>query len=291
MQIVYHLGAHFTDEERLLRCLLRNRAVLAEQGIAVPGPSRYRNLLRDTAASLGRRPASGETQNLVLEQILESDAPTERLILSWDNFMAFPQWAIRGGLYPRVGTKLQSLTQVLPDHPAEFHLALRNPAGFIPALLGRLKDKTYADLMQDLNAQDIFWSDVLNDIAQANPTVPIHVWCDEDSPLVWPEVLMTVSGHNAQTLLEGRDDLLADLMTGEGFAALQAEMAARPPGNGAERRHTTAEFLNRHARPERMEMAIDLPGWNAELVDTLTRQYDQDMERIRRIPGVIVTMP
>ena len=25
MEIVYHLGAHCTDEERLLRCLLKNR--------------------------------------------------------------------------------------------------------------------------------------------------------------------------------------------------------------------------------------------------------------------------
>ena len=36
MRIVYHLGAHCTDEDRLVRCLLKNRAVLAEAGIAVP---------------------------------------------------------------------------------------------------------------------------------------------------------------------------------------------------------------------------------------------------------------
>ena len=47
MEIVYHLGAHCTDEERLLRCLLKNRGALSAQGIVVPGPARYRNLLRD----------------------------------------------------------------------------------------------------------------------------------------------------------------------------------------------------------------------------------------------------
>ncbi len=52
MRIVYHLGAHCTDDERLVRCLLKNRGTLAEQGIVVPGPTRYRNLLRDTAATL-----------------------------------------------------------------------------------------------------------------------------------------------------------------------------------------------------------------------------------------------
>ena len=47
MRIVYHLGAHCTDEDRLVRCLLKNRATLAEQGIVVPAPTRYRKLLRE----------------------------------------------------------------------------------------------------------------------------------------------------------------------------------------------------------------------------------------------------
>ena len=42
MRIVYHLGAHCTDDERLMRCLLKNRDVLSAQGIVVPGPSKYR---------------------------------------------------------------------------------------------------------------------------------------------------------------------------------------------------------------------------------------------------------
>ena len=58
MRIVYHLGAHCTDEERLVRCLLKNRATLADQGIVVPAPTRYRKLLRDTAVQLKGQPAA-----------------------------------------------------------------------------------------------------------------------------------------------------------------------------------------------------------------------------------------
>jgi len=42
MQVVYHLGAHSTDEERLVRGLLRAKGPLAERGVIVPGPGRYR---------------------------------------------------------------------------------------------------------------------------------------------------------------------------------------------------------------------------------------------------------
>ncbi|MGL6208244.1 MAG: hypothetical protein ACRC14_00235, partial [Paracoccaceae bacterium] len=64
MRIIYHLGAICTDEERLLRCLLRNRGPLAEQGIVVPGPNRYRQLLRETVISLKGQAATRDTQAL-----------------------------------------------------------------------------------------------------------------------------------------------------------------------------------------------------------------------------------
>ena len=97
MRIVYHLGVHCTDEERLLRCLLRNRERLAGYGIAVPEPAAYRNLLRDTAVTLKGTTTSPEAQMAVVAQILEGE-PARRLILSWDSFLSYPQWVLRGTL-------------------------------------------------------------------------------------------------------------------------------------------------------------------------------------------------
>ena len=73
MRIVYHLGAHYTDEERLLKCLLKNRQTLSQRGVIVPSPKRYRNLLRDTAIELKGKAASRDTQALILDQIMEED--------------------------------------------------------------------------------------------------------------------------------------------------------------------------------------------------------------------------
>ena len=107
MRIVYHLGAHCTDDERLLRCLLKNRGALAAQGIVVPGPTRYRNLMRDTAIALKGQTASLDTQALVLEQIIEGNV-AERLILSWENFLSFAPWAVDGALYPSAGDRTRA---------------------------------------------------------------------------------------------------------------------------------------------------------------------------------------
>ena len=35
MEIVYHIGAHETDEDRLLKCLLKNRDTLAEPSVTL----------------------------------------------------------------------------------------------------------------------------------------------------------------------------------------------------------------------------------------------------------------
>ena len=62
MQVVFHLGAPCTDLGLLLGSLLKNRALLAEDGIIVPPLMRYRAVLRDTARALAGRPAGIEVQ-------------------------------------------------------------------------------------------------------------------------------------------------------------------------------------------------------------------------------------
>ena len=43
----YHLGVHCTDENMLVRSLLRNGGDLNQRKIIVPRPRRYRNLLEE----------------------------------------------------------------------------------------------------------------------------------------------------------------------------------------------------------------------------------------------------
>ena len=291
MQIAYHLGVHCTDEERLLRSLLKNRGVLARDGIAVPGPARYRNLIRETAVSLDGRRASADTQNFVLDQILESDESFERLILSWDNFLAFPPWALRHTLYPSAGRRVQSLAQIFPDHETEFHLAIRNPASFLPALFSKQKGKSYKDFMQDVHPQDIFWSETITDIAATNPSIPIHVWCDEDTPLIWPEVLSTVSGHRPETQLIDGESMLVSLLSPEGLDQLNEKLLQSPPSDATAWRKIAAECLENHGLPSKVDVAVELPGWTQDMFDVLTFQYDQDLSRIATLPNVLLTLP
>jgi hypothetical protein len=104
MEIAFHLGAHATDEERLIRCLLRNRKALAEEGIAVPGTARYRKLLRQSAAELGESAPDPRWVRrcwMPSSRMRISSGDPSRIVFSFESFLAFHPWAVQGRrIYP-----------------------------------------------------------------------------------------------------------------------------------------------------------------------------------------------
>lgn len=290
MRIVYHLGAHFTDEERLLKCLGRNRDLLASHSIVVPNPKRYRSLLRETAIRLKGAAASVDDQALILEQIMEEDR-ADRLILSWESFMSLPAWVLKDKLYPSAGERTRAFTQIFPQIEAEFHLGLRNPATFLPLLYERLKPASYAEFLAGADPFALRWSDVVEQILDANPDAPLTLWCDEDTPLIWPEVLRAVSGLPDDCVIEGEDDLLASLMSGEGLTRTNAYIASHPPQTVLQRRKIVSAFLDKFALPERIEMEFEMPGWTEDVVDELTELYEEDIARIAAMDEVTLLQP
>ncbi len=285
MRIVYHLGAHCTDDERLIRCLLKNRAVLAEEGIAVPSPTRYRRLMRDTVTQLGGGHASAEQQALILDQILDERA-TDRVILSCDNFLSYSPWAVRGSLYSFAGERVRDFTRIFPGLEAEFHLAIRNPATFLPALQKLVDTKGGKDILENADPQHLRWSDTVAQIRAQSPGVPLTIWCDEETPLIWPEVLRAVSGHAPETRLADTDELLCLIINDIGMARLRDYCTEHPPQSVSQRRRIVSAFLEKFARPEKVEVEIDMPGWSDSYVAELTDRYLADVERIRQMPGV-----
>lgn len=290
MRIVYHLGVHCTDEDRLVRCLLKNRSTLSDQGIAVPSPTRYRNLLRDAAKQLRGARASAESAAIILDQITD-DPQAERVILSWTSFLSFPAYAVGDGLYGQAGDRLHGFTQVFSEMDAEFHMAIRNPASFLPDLRERVMSKGFDDILRDIDATQLRWSDTIRAIKDANPGVPMIVWCDEDTPLIWPEVLQAISGHAPDTALEDDEELLADLMTEEGLVRYRAYCREHPPQTVSQRRRIVTAFLEKFGRPEKMSTQATAPGWSEALVDRLTQNYWRDLDRIARTPGVRIIEP
>lgn len=290
MQLALHLGAHCTDEDRLLRSLLRNRAELGARGIAVPGPGKFRDILREAMGSLRGAPASAETQEMLLDAMLDDGAPA-RLVLSWESFLCMPPRAVDGAsLYPMAGRKARWLAALFPQAEVELFLALRNPAGLIPALAARMPEGPRGDLLETVAPRGLSWVPMIEALRAALPDAALTVWCDEDSALIWPELMAAMAGlpipEQGGPALEGTMDRLRDLMTPAGADQLQRWLDGTPPATALLRQRTVAAFLDKFADPAASELELDLPGWDDTLVTALSAAYDADCAEIAAMDGV-----
>lgn len=286
MKIAIHLGAHCTDEDQLVKSLLKNEKVLSQEGVLVPKPSRFRPVVRSVLEKLSGQMPGRDAQDVLLAEILDSE-DGERLVLSSDQFLANPEYAFRNGaLYPNVASRTERTRQLFPDHPVEFFLAVRNPATFVPALHQKLQQGSFPGFISGLDPDGLIWSDVIRDIREANPDTPITVWCNEDTPLIWPEVMHEITGLEPQVPMMGGFDILSLIMEREGVKRLRAYLASHPPTTEIQRRRVLSAFLDKYAIEDEVEEELDLPGWTPEIVEHLTAVYDDDMIEIARVPGV-----
>jgi hypothetical protein len=291
LQIVFHIGAHATDGERLLRTLLKNRETLAAQGVAVPGPARYRGLLHEVLLKLRGQRASADTQAMLVDELTEG-TKARRVILSYDSLICGPNNIFEGGqLYGRFADKPAWLADLFPDHDVSFALAIRNPATFVTAAHGLTRDRTLADFLSGADPMRLSWATTLALLTRTVPEAAVTVWCNEDAPLLWPEIVCAVAGIDPMTPLRSAFEPLADLIDRDGLLALRTALADPPPATPAARRAIMADHLERHALPGALDEEVTLPGWTDAHVDAVSRAYDADLSRIARLPGVRVMLP
>jgi hypothetical protein len=286
MHVVYHLGAHCTDDDKLVRSLLKNRGQLAPRGVVVPGPGRYRPVLREALRTLRGAPASREMQETLMDAIIDEDG-AERLIMSSESFLCAPARAVDGGvLYRMAAEKSPWFANVFPDDSCEFFLAIRNPAAFLPALTARLNAEDSAAILAATDPATLRWSGVVTALRDANPECEVTIWCDEDSPLIWPEILCAITGMPEGTAFDGADDRLRELLTEAGADTMAQYLAANPPPNVALRRRAQAAFMETFADAEALEQELDLPGWTDATIERLTDAYEADCALIHTLPGI-----
>lgn len=291
MEIALHLGAHLTDNDNLVRCLMRNRQALAAEGIAVPGVATYRQQLRQLSDELKDTPISEETQEALLDSILEDD-DVNRLVLSSENFIAMHRWAVNHSrLYPAAGERLARLCHLFPGAEFEAFIAVQNPATFVPALIADERAGGRAQVLANSDPGKLRWSETIAAMRRQVPEVPITVWAHEDTPLLWAEILQRVSGHSDEIELEGWLAWYWSIVTPTGHNAMRRYFQHNPPVSALQRKQVLGAMLDKFARPEAIDVEAPLPDWDEEYVDALSELYEQDLDVIAAMPGVTLLEP
>ncbi len=291
MQIVFHIGANQTDEERLLKSLLKNGDVFSQQGIKVPGPGKYRRLLRETIKNLQGATPSKDTRDILIDAILD-DEQANRLVMSHVSFFGVAQWIFDGGeFYGLAERKLTGLRALFPDDELELHFAIRNPATFLPAIMKEAKSNDINDFMRGVDPMSLRWSNLITRIKTCLPDVPLTVWCNEDTPMIWAQLIREMSGVDPLTKIVGGFDLLSAIMSEDGMKRLLTYLKSHPPQTEVQKRRIVAAFLDKFALDDQIEEELDVPGWTDHTVALLSDQYEQDIDLIARMSGVNFIAP
>jgi hypothetical protein len=275
-----------------VRSLLKNRETLGQHGVAIPGPGRYRKVIGEALQKLGGAVAANAAEDVLLDEVLDTDA-ANRLYLSDENFICAASEVLSGGtLYDQI-EKSAWLRNAFPRAKVEFALSIRNFATFIPALYDQLGGASLDPVAftGGTDPLDFSWYDVVAGVRAANPDSPILVWCDEDTPVLWGDIMRAVCGLDMGTRFEGENDVARKIMTPDGNQRLLRYLEARPPGTEQARRQIVAAFLSKFADDDAIEQEITMPGWSDDMIDALTDAYDEDVEEIAQIPGVRVLLP
>lgn len=290
MQVVFHIGVHATDGDRMLKTLLNNRAALLKQGCEVVTPNRHRGLFEQALASLHGGPATPDMEQLMLDSVLDGDTP-QRVVFTTTSFMGPPARAVgASGLYPQAGARMAALANLFPSARAEFFVAIRNPAALLGEIAAEMDEGTRTALVASLDPDRLRWLPVVQKMAQAVQGRRLVVWCHEDVALIWPDVVRLVGGLSADQPLAGGLLYAHEILGDEGLPKLRGALSGREGLSVAARREIFAQVLGRHARPEALDQPVDLPGWTQATVDRVTAAYHADVPQIAVLPGVEFVM-
>lgn len=291
MQVVLHAGAHITDEDRLITSLIKNRDLLGNHGVEVPNPGAYRKMIRVLLRNADKTSITEDARDVIMNAIAPQQDP-DRLILSGPSFFGTPKMAANGGeLYSSAEARLGYFHQIFMHDQLELVFAIRNLATFLPAIFETTSLASMGELLRGTEPTTIRWSDLITRLRMAYPDLPITIWCNEDTPLIWAQVMREIAGLDPTVPLEGEFSLLEEIMTEPGLQRFNAYVASRPNMTEIQKRRVIAAFLDKFADEEAIEEELDLPGWTEDLIDQLTEIYDEDLFAIQRIPGINMITP
>lgn len=291
MQVAYHLGVHGTDQDGLVRTLLQNRSSLSKLGTEVPSPGRYRAVLGEALNALRGGEASEDMQELVLDAILDTEKP-KRIVLSQPGFLGLPERAITPrGLFADVAARISALSNLFPDAEVEYFLALKNPATLIPFLVEATEGKQYDAILGDIDPIELRWNEAARRLVQAAQGRKVVIWCNEDAPILWPELVRRIGGIQDNTRILGSFSMASKLIRPEGTAWLRNQLLQNNAITMEERRDLFAKALQQFHLPDAIYQVVNYPDWTQQFIDEITELYYSDVAEIAALPGVEFMMP
>ncbi len=288
MQVVIHAGVAFTDEGQLLDSLVANKGVITQTGAFPLGPRKCRHFERIMSDSILKNLPLADTRDQ-LRALLPDTSGFGRLIVSSEKFFGPIKTALQHGqMYPFAGRRIAYSQEVLEGAEVEVFAGLINPGSFIPKILTAMDPDRARSILDTTDLSCLSWVSMIEDLSDLAPNVKITLWENEDTPLIWGDIVRAMAGLGNDVAIKGEHTLLASLLTEQGKHQLLPLIQQEQSGARLASRDELIALFEDYAQPDQIEEELDLPGWNADIVSAFSELYAQDMAKIRTLPNVRV---
>jgi len=293
MDILLHAGAHPTDNDTLMVSMNNNKPALDRCQVAVPDPVLYRRSLRQAMRQIEGAQFTDELRDMLYDSICGDQPPdTLAMVLSVPMLFAPPaQTVAQGVFFPQAVEKLRSAVEVFKNDRIKLFFAIRNPATYLAALMKTCDSNNLSAVTGGSAPETLRWSELFLRLQAHFMDMEITVWCYEDSPFVWQDVIRAVGQVPPNIAIKDTYCLYLHLLSDVGQARFVAYMNKNTNLSAEKKREVMFAFAEKFGRPEIMDQDVSITGLTQEEVDFLTGLYEDDLAKITEIPNVRLIFP
>lgn len=293
MRITLHIGAHHTRTPRLVGAMKSSERAFKRLNIATPSPTHYRPIITTELARLDGLPPIVEEEDAVLAQILGEHVEAENLIMINEDWAGERNTMFKGGqLYTGIGTSVLRVAELFSQHDLHISMAIRNPAFLINAAL--TAPSTPASLnwfLKSNNPMELSWVAPVEQVQKAVPNAQITMWCEEDTPLIWPRVIRKLANVSDDTPVRGALAAVMDSLKPEGVTRFRTFLRNHTLTSSLQYERAVLAFLDKYADESVMTASCNVPGWTAETVHDLSLNYEDDIAALAAKDNVNFILP
>lgn len=293
MRITLHIGAHYTRTPRLVGAINNCERVFKRLNFATPRPSHYRPIIASELERLDSLPPIKDEEDAVLAQILGEQHAAQHLVMINEDWAGDRTMMFKGGqLYTGIGASVSRVAELFSQHDVHITMAIRNPAFLInTALAAPATPASLKWFLKSNDPMDLSWVAPVEQLQQALPKAQITMWCEEDTPLIWPRILRHVANIPEDTAIRGTMAAIADSLQPEGIDRFRTFMRNHPLTSAVQYERAVLAFLDKYADENLMTASCTVPGWSAETVHDVSLNYEDDIATLAAKDKVTFILP
>ena len=293
MRITLHIGAHHTRTPRLVGAMKSSERALGRLNIATPGPTHYRPIISAELARLDGLPPIIEEEDAVLARILGDQTDAKHLIMINEDWAGDRNTMFKGGqLYTAIAESVSRVAELFSQHEVHISMGIRNPAFLINAALTAPATPVSLNwFLKSNDPMDLSWVAPVEQVQKAVPNAQITMWCEEDTPLIWPRIIRQVANVPQDTPIRGALAAIVDSLKPEGVDRFRTFLRNHTLTSAVQYERAVLAFLDKYADESLMSMSCNVPGWTAETVHDLSLNYEDDIAALVAKDNVNFILP